>query len=169
MGWADKMRKEMTNEDIGSYLKDAERTFGIAGGCLIDTCLEHMLQSIMVENIRISDPIVNKLFDSYQPLSTLAAKIDCAYAFGLIDKQTKDDLHYIRKIRNEFAHNIETLSFDDSPIRDWCQELSAVKNKEIETDDLKDAFIYTISKTRKLSSLHIQELKKKLSNKKPSE
>ena len=121
----------------------------------------------MVENIRRSDPIVNKLFDSYQPLSTLAAKIDCAYAFGLIDKQTKADLTYIRKIRNEFAHTFKKLSFDDSPIRDWCQELSAVKNKEVETDDPHGAFSHTLSKTVKL--LLLQKQRKKSPNTKPSE
>ena len=163
-GWPDNLVEKIDKENIESYLRDAERASGIMGGYIISHCLENMLKIIM-----INDPIVDELFDSPRSLGTLAAKIECAYAFGLIDKQTKADLNYIRKIRNKFAHTFENLSFDDSPIRDWCQELSAVKNKEIETDNSHEAFSHTLDKTMKLFLLQLQKRKKKSPNAKPSE
>ena len=54
----------------------------------------------------------HQLFDGTGALATFSAKIDIAYAFGLIGTQERADLHIIRKIRNDFAHAVQyELSF----------------------------------------------------------
>lgn len=41
---------------------------------------------------------------------------------GLIYKPVRDDLNLVRKIRNEFAHNLYA-SFEDEKIESWCSGL----------------------------------------------
>ena len=45
-----------------------------------------------------------RLFTGYGPLSSLSAKIDIAFAMGLLDSVTYDRLSVVRRIRNLFAH-----------------------------------------------------------------
>jgi DNA-binding MltR family transcriptional regulator len=50
------------------------------------------------------------------PLSNFSAKIEMAFALGLIPNQTRLALHLIRDVRNKFAHRIESLTFDDPEV-----------------------------------------------------
>ena len=87
----------------------------------------------------VNDPkVVKDLLDSerHGPLSSFAAKAKVAYALALIDEQTKEDLDYIRKIRNEFAHSIKEISFQDNPIREYCNKLSTAKRNKDKTQYL---------------------------------
>jgi hypothetical protein len=58
------------------------------------------------------------------PLGTLSARIKMAYALGLITKNQYDDLERLRKIRNEFAHNWEPVSFSDDKISSYIAALN---------------------------------------------
>jgi hypothetical protein len=57
------------------------------------------------------------------PLGSFSARIELCYALGLSPKQVRRDLILIRKIRNDFAHQAKTLTFDDPGIADRCAEL----------------------------------------------
>jgi len=74
--------------------------------------------------------VVDELFNGHGPLSTFASRSDCAYALTIIDENLHRDLKFIRKIRNHFAHHPSDTSFADSPIKDFCAELSLGKNGE---------------------------------------
>jgi len=50
------------------------------------------------------------------PLGTFSARIRMAHALGLLTCHQADDLDRLRKIRNEFAHNWEPVSFADQKI-----------------------------------------------------
>lgn len=50
------------------------------------------------------------------PIGTLSARIRTAFALGLITKNQYEDLDRLRKIRNEFAHRWEPISFADQKI-----------------------------------------------------
>lgn len=99
--------------------KDMDRTVAIMESASLELILMALLKSYMRR-----DRVVGRLFEPFGPLSTLSGKIDCAYALRLINKKTREDLTYIRKIRNKFAHNMAPLSFSDSQIHEWCQKLS---------------------------------------------
>ncbi|MGP9677415.1 hypothetical protein ACT3TC_02040 [Halomonas sp. AOP27-A1-41] len=60
-----------------------------------------------------------ELFGSNGPLSTFSQRILISEAFGLVSKNTAETLHYIRKVRNYFAHHPLDASFDSSPVREW--------------------------------------------------
>lgn len=49
-------------------------------------------------------------------------RIEACYALGLISDREHHDLDLLRKIRNDFAHDIHT-SFDSQPVIDRCAQL----------------------------------------------
>ena len=50
-------------------------------------------------------------------------KIEIAYALRLFDEETRNGLRVINKIRNEFAHSIEKIDFQDEEIAVLCSRL----------------------------------------------
>jgi hypothetical protein len=52
------------------------------------------------------------LFDFTRPLGAFSAMIDVAYAFDVIDRDDRDDLHIIREMRNACAHSPWPISFE---------------------------------------------------------
>lgn len=79
------------------------------------------------------DKVVKKLFEPTigGPLVSLTHKARLAYALGLIDKTTQNDLEQIHKIRNEFAHNVK-MSFAHADVLKHVRGLStAKKNRKV--------------------------------------
>jgi len=58
------------------------------------------------------------------PLGTFSARIRMAHALGLLTSHQADDLDRLRKIRNEFAHNWEPVSFEDQNISTHIRALN---------------------------------------------
>ena len=94
------------------------RAIAIVGATFLDTILEHILRAFLIDN----EKEVNKLLQYDQPLGTFSGKITMVYCLGLIYKPVRDDLDLVRKIRNEFAHNLYA-SFEDEKIKSWCSGL----------------------------------------------
>ena len=63
-------------------------------------------------------------------MATFAAKIDLAFRTGLILDGFAKALHQFRKIRNEFAHESNSCSFEHSPTMDRIQSILK-RNKQI--------------------------------------
>jgi DNA-binding MltR family transcriptional regulator len=57
------------------------------------------------------------------PLATFSSRIGVAYLLGLLPSVIRRDPHLIRKIRNDFAHSAEPLSFQFPAIASRCNEL----------------------------------------------
>ena len=130
------------------YHGESDRAAALLAGSFMESFLEKFLKAYMID-----DPIVEKLFIGYNPLSTFAARIACGYAFGLISPGIKHDLTYIKKVRNHFAHHPAETSFEVSPIREWCANLSIAKPMQDQNGmdcTVKDArlqFLFTVSMT----------------------
>jgi DNA-binding MltR family transcriptional regulator len=89
----------------------------------LDAALESMIAKFMVD-----DPeVVDRLLGRTRPLSSLSSRIDLAYCVGLIGPAARTDLNTIRDIRNDFAHLIDGLSFDDQSVVGRCNNLTAGK------------------------------------------
>jgi hypothetical protein len=54
---------------------------------------------------------------------SLCDLIKTANTKGVIDQPATDDLHILRKIRNEFAHDMNPLSFTSENILPLCEKL----------------------------------------------
>jgi DNA-binding MltR family transcriptional regulator len=103
-----------------SIRTESTRAKVVLAACYLDELLGQLLRFVLkpVENGRDS------LFEGAQaPLGTFSSKIDLAFRLGLIDEKVSKSLHFVRRIRNEFAHNLETCSFEASEIKNWNYEL----------------------------------------------
>jgi len=105
-----------------AFRNEPDRSVAILGSALIEDQLGSMLGMFLVPDTNKA-----KLFATYGPLSTFSARTEMAYLLGLIPKDIHDDIDYVRKIRNHFAHKIENVSFDKSPVFDLATNLRAVE------------------------------------------
>lgn len=111
--WHDVLHKEFEGE--------SDRACVILAASLLDTALISLLQARLCPNPGNSDP----LFDGANaPLSTFSARIDMCFRLGILSSRFCRDLHLIRKIRNDFAHNVAGCAFTESAIRDRIQALA---------------------------------------------
>lgn len=102
------------------FVRESDRAAVILTASLFDNALGNLLKNTLVPNPSASDD----LFDGANaPLSTFSAKIAMSYRMGLISSRFTRDLHLIRKIRNEFAHNIHGCTFEDSRVKSRVLEL----------------------------------------------
>lgn len=60
----------------------------------------------------ISGESTKQLLNGFNaPLGTFSARIKMAYSLGLITRPQREDLDRLRRIRNEFAHTWEPVTF----------------------------------------------------------
>jgi len=84
--------------------------------------LEEQLRRVLLAFMR-EDGASNALVDGANaPLGTFSARIAACDALGLLSESEAHDLQIIRKIRNDFAHDIHT-SFETTSVKDRCKML----------------------------------------------
>lgn len=102
------------------FAKESDRACVILTGSLLDSALETLLKTLLFPATSGEDP----LFDGPNaPLTSFSARIEMAYRLGLIDSGFARCLHLVRRIRNDFAHNITGCTFLDSSILGRLTEL----------------------------------------------
>lgn len=111
-----KFRQELTPE--------SDRGCALMAAAFLDDALRGLLEKSFVDDARSSKRILEG--GGTAPLATLSAKIDMAYLMGLIDRRVRQDIHLIRKIRNDFAHSGQPMQFSEPSIRSRCSALSLV-------------------------------------------
>lgn len=100
---------------------ETDRGCALMAASYLDSRLAECLTQYFVDDA----PVVESLVGPNMPLSTFSSRIDTAYLLGLISPNSRSALHLIRKIRNEFGHMPEPLSFDDQKhkIAQRCEAL----------------------------------------------
>lgn len=122
----------MTVEEINSFLEEfqnaSDRATAVLGAAYLDEVIGDLLVAFMIdENSFVNASILGRgtgrgILDSF------SKRTDMAYALGLLRSDEKRDMSLIRKIRNSFAHEIQSLSFDTDEIRNRCFELKSAKD-----------------------------------------
>ena len=103
----------MTDDTLENMVVELGRAGHAAHALYVASNLEVSLEDLLALYMpNLSNTLKEKLFVGYGPLSSFSAKIDIAYALGLIPASLRRDLHAIRDIRNAFAHTTERLHFD---------------------------------------------------------
>jgi DNA-binding MltR family transcriptional regulator len=100
---------------------------GIVGAAIIE---EQLLRALLTKMRPLSGEMKKRLFDGYGPLSSFSAKIDLSYALQIIDKDQYDDLTLIRRIRNQFAHSMSLVNFDNLEIRTHFKQFKTLQAGE---------------------------------------
>ena len=118
----------MNKEDIKEFSKfltyfqkETDRGAALVGAAMLDARLERILLMCLLNNNARKE----LLFGTTAPLGTFSAKANLCSALGFITEKESEEIKFIRKIRNEFAHKLDDLSFSDYPICNYCLELKA--------------------------------------------
>ena len=115
-----KSAEELTISTIDKEFQAAsDRHVAIVGGAYLDALLVTLLQSVFISE----QDDAELLLSEHGPLGSNGSRCKLAYCLGLIRKHQRDDLACVAKIRNKFAHDHTSLSFDDAPICDLCRNL----------------------------------------------
>jgi mannitol operon repressor len=81
--------------------------------------MRQILLSFMVEST-----VATSLIEGFNaPLGTLSTRTAAAFSLGLISEREYKETNVLRRIRNEFAHEVHR-SFADQDIRDLCNNLT---------------------------------------------
>lgn len=105
---------------INEFHSGSDRVAAIMGSALVENHLVEGIRSCL-------DDASNEaaLFHEVTaPFSTFGAKITAGRALGLYNKQVEDDLNRIRKIRNDFAHALLSINFENKAIIGICDGLA---------------------------------------------
>lgn len=126
-------RRHWANLFIKEFSNESDRAAVIVAASIFDDALDGLLRMQLVANPASTD----ELFDGANaPFSTFSAKITIAYRLGLISGKFSRNLHLIRIIRNEFAHNIVGGSFEDANVKNRVVEL--YKSQTYTTSDVQN-------------------------------
>lgn len=97
----------------------------------------------LIERQLISDKCTDELLSPSGPIGTFSNRINIAFSMALIPSAMRRDLHILRKIRNDFAHESIPISFETDHIKNKCYELQyAGENRKSLTP--KDCFTFAM-------------------------
>lgn len=103
-----------------------ERGLVLSLAAFSDEALARLIQAYLREG-----EAVRKLTTGFNaPLGTFSSRILMAHALGLISDEQKSDFDYLRKIRNEFAHNWEGVSFATKKVADLASNIRPINLKD---------------------------------------
>jgi mannitol operon repressor len=108
------------SEFLQDFQKESDRGGALVGAALLDTRLERLLLSHMVEGKVTNELVIGR----NAPLGTFSSRINACFALGLITTLERHDLNLVRNIRNEFAHREHGLTFEDEKIKGLCSSLN---------------------------------------------
>ena len=70
--------------------------------------------------------LVNKHFTGSGAAAPFAIQIDFGFLLGLYGEEIRKDLHFIRKIRNEFAHQASAVDFEAQKISGLLENVQII-------------------------------------------
>ena len=109
------------SEFLKEFQQETDRGAALVGAALIDDRLDRLLRSHFIECREASE-----LLDGGEaPLGSLGAKVKAAFCLGLITSLEYKECDFIRRVRNEFAHKLHGLTFENQKIKDLCSNLKA--------------------------------------------
>lgn len=101
----------------------SDRAAAIVAAAVLDDALRTLVGAAMV----VDHPQGIDVFAPGQELGSFMSRVKIAFMLGLIDDSERKRLSLVAKIRNEFAHLAQGISFSSAHIADRCRELSPPK------------------------------------------
>ena len=116
-------RREPDDNELEAAVKEftggSDRVAAIMASALVE---HHLMSAIRTALVDSFDD--NALFhDQGAPFGTFKARIVAGRALGLYDKHMAEDLDTIRDIRNQFAHALLSIDFENQHLADRCMSL----------------------------------------------
>ncbi|UCH61879.1 MAG: hypothetical protein JSU77_08695 [Fidelibacterota bacterium] len=111
-------------QSLDLYRTEFERESDRACVIISATMLDDALESILKGRLCPSSSYDDELLEGPQaPLATFSSRIHACHRLGLISSRLARDLHLIRKIRNQFAHNMIGCSFETPEVQNRIREI----------------------------------------------
>lgn len=107
---------EYFSKFLKEFQDETDRGAALVGAALLDEQLLALLKSHFLKKKQS----IELLEGGTAPLGTFSARIKASYCLGLITDLEHKELQLIRKIRNEFAHHVHGLGFEDDAITTLC-------------------------------------------------
>lgn len=110
----------------------SDRGAAIVGVALVEDTITTALYSYLGSHPKAW----KRLFHGSAPMANFGAKIDLCRLLGLMSDHIYSDLHIMRGIRNQFAHQVmheadlSQLTFTTPHIKDKCMSLKCVEHEE---------------------------------------
>ena len=122
---------------VADLVMEGERSAVIVGAAQLDNVLEQYLLTVLQPQPGSDD----KLFGTNGPLRDTYPKINVAYRLGIIDADVERALlQLVRKIRNDFAHSMESASLSEGPQNDRLNELTKLCERNTTYRDVRRGF-----------------------------
>ena len=98
-------------EEVASFCETL--TSETERGCALTSCghLDAKLEELLRLYFIHVGKVAKDLLGQSRPLGSFAARIDLAYALGVIGSRARRELHFIREIRNDLAHDPNAKDF----------------------------------------------------------
>jgi DNA-binding MltR family transcriptional regulator len=109
-------------EETAFYNHDSDRAVAVVWPAIVENRLTDLLRAGFIP----APKEFEDLFGPGKTIGDLGLKIKMAYIFGLLHKDTVDDLRTLAKIRNAFAHRVDITSFENPPISSWLNSMHSV-------------------------------------------
>lgn len=129
------------DEFINQFVEESDRAAVILGTSKLEELLGKLLSRYMIASYTDDDPLLKR--DG--PLGTFSSRIYAAYRLGLIDTEFAKVLHLVRKIRNEFAHEVKDSRLNTSPHKERIRELSLFFQHASLFEEVKASYFSEIS------------------------
>jgi Mannitol repressor len=110
-------------EELAFYKHDSNRAVAVVWPAIVENRLTDALRAYM----RPDESVSKELFRPEGALGTFGQKVKLGYMLGLYDRDLKEDLVLLTKIRNAFAHRVDITDFETSPIRDFMDQMTVLK------------------------------------------
>jgi DNA-binding MltR family transcriptional regulator len=124
--------KNKMNAALQAIKGDNETVCAVMAATFIDHALGAILKRHFIAS-GTSDKVLQPPDHLLKPngaIGSLQAKIDVLYCLGLLAQTGKENIETIALIRNKFAHSLDSASFNDSEICEWCGNLKLPKGRQ---------------------------------------
>ncbi|UTR09432.1 hypothetical protein MM300_16230 [Evansella sp. LMS18] len=148
-------KTEIHNKMVNLFNDSEDRAAAIVAASYLEEQLKLVILGHFKNVTSLSANDKNNLTSGNGPLSTFSSRISIAYLLELINKEQYDDLNLIRKIRNDFAHQLNAVTFDSvDQIKNRCSSLKIYNENDAKTP--RDRFFWSVT----YISLHLHNFKK---------
>ncbi|MCH7730127.1 transcriptional regulator [Patescibacteria group bacterium] len=115
---------------LSEFNKESDRGAALVAASILDNQLQNILVNFLIDKHESQ-----KLLTGFNaPLGTFSARASAAFALGLIQENEFREITLIRKIRNEFGHGWEAVSFELGRVADFCRKLPWLGPEELEEE-----------------------------------
>jgi hypothetical protein len=131
-GWGKREFKKMSKSErsrqfqifLKEFKKESDRACVILSAAMLDQSLAELLKKYLVPIATSKDTFIE---EPSGPIYSFSARIDLAHRVGLITTRFCRDLHKIRDIRNDFAHDVTGCSFKNPSV---CDKVNAIVHSQ---------------------------------------